>query len=213
MIGEALRDKLLKRDNPNLTFVMVDATEKDLVDVFPKAIRLDPFYPTYEVEGLGDITLASKQTGNKITLIEFEGATIEDELARKDISVNAIAMDMNTGKLVDPFGGYKDIERQLIRHVNQVYNPLILYKVARYSAQLGFGVAPETLSLCSSLTKSQLLEIPIELVREEYDRAMKGLFSDYFFLVLIGAGHLHVHFEECLCEGTPVRFREKSSIS
>ena len=86
------------------------------------------------------------------------GVTIEDDLGRRDLTINAIAQDAN-GNLVDPYGGIADIRHRILRHVSDAFveDPVRVLRVARFAARfssLGFAIAAETMALMRSITAS-----------------------------------------------------------
>ncbi len=117
--------------------------------------------------------------------------TLEDDLLRRDLTVNAMARDAD-GTLVDPFGGREDVERRLLRHVSDAFSedPLRVFRVARFAAQLpGFRVAPETLELLRRMASQGMLEeLSAERVWQELVKALASPAPERFFQVLEEAG-------------------------
>lgn len=88
--------------------------------------------------------------------------TLEEDLRRRDLTINAIA-ESARGELIDPYGGRRDLERRVLRHVSDAFveDPLRVLRVARFAARfaaLGFRVAPETLGLMRAIAASGELE-------------------------------------------------------
>lgn len=127
--------------------------------------------------------------------------TIEDDLLRRDLTINAIAEDEH-GKLLDPHGGLEDLEQRLLRHVSPAFaeDPLRVLRVARFAArfaELGFRVADETLALMRDMTAAGELEhlVP-ERVWQEMERALATNAPQVFFQVLRDCGALAVILPE-----------------
>lgn len=123
--------------------------------------------------------------------------TIEEDLARRDITINAIAKDVLTGEVIDPFGGRNDIENKIIRKTTSHFkeDPLRVYRVARIAAQLEFTVDGETINEMEAL-KPELLSLSKERVFVEFRKALESNKPSIFFEVLRKANVLEVHFKE-----------------
>jgi tRNA nucleotidyltransferase (CCA-adding enzyme) len=151
LVGGAVRDRLLGREPKDMDFVVVGSTEAELLTAFPTAVKQGAAFPVYRVDGLGEVALARRErktgTGHTAFAVEFgPEVTLEEDLSRRDLTVNAMAMDMETGQVVDPFGGQKDLQDRVLRHVSDAFadDALRVYRVARFAAQLGFQVALDT---------------------------------------------------------------------
>jgi tRNA nucleotidyltransferase (CCA-adding enzyme) len=98
--------------------------------------------------------------------------TVEDDLARRDLTINAMALS-DDGDLIDPFGGRQDLSERMLRHVGPAFaeDPLRVLRVARFTAELEFGVAKETMALMRELAP-QLLQLPRERIWQEVHNAM-----------------------------------------
>ena len=103
--------------------------------------------------------------------------TLEEDLLRRDLTINAIAKDRD-GNLIDPYGGIKDIEMRVLRHVSEAFaeDPLRVLRVARFCARLkplGFTIAGETLTLMTEITASgELQTLSVERVWSEFQRSL-----------------------------------------
>ena len=143
-------------------------------------------------------TETKQGTGHKgFVFFTDETVTIEQDLARRDLTINAMARNVLTGEVVDPFNGQGDLQRKVLRHVTASFSedPLRVLRVARFAAQLGFSVAPETLELMRSL----VLELPTlssERVWQETERALATPKPSRFFSVLQDVGALATLFPE-----------------
>ncbi len=126
-----------------------------------------------------------------------EEITIEEDLARRDITINAMAKDVLTGEIIDPFNGRKNIENKMIRATTNHFreDPLRVYRVARIAAQTGFTVEENTLKEMESL-KKELTTLSKERVFVEFRKALETSKPSIFFDVLRKANVLRVHFKE-----------------
>ncbi|MEC8450916.1 MAG: CCA tRNA nucleotidyltransferase, partial [Pseudomonadota bacterium] len=127
--------------------------------------------------------------------------TLEEDLLRRDLTVNAIAQD-NLGNLIDPYGGKKDLENRLLRHVSEAFSedPLRVFRVARFAtryAYLGFTIATETMALMQSMAQSgELSTLSAERVWQETKRSLLEKTPHVFFTVLNQAHGLNDWFTE-----------------
>ncbi|MBF0183005.1 MAG: multifunctional CCA addition/repair protein [Magnetococcales bacterium] len=127
--------------------------------------------------------------------------TVEEDLARRDLTINAMALD-NEGRLIDPFGGYRDLQARLLRHVSPAFveDPLRVLRVARFLARfadLGFRVADETLQLMKTLVSSgELQALSPERVWRETLKGLATAAPVTYFDLLAQCGALSVWFTE-----------------
>lgn len=199
LVGGAVRDQLLGKAPKDHDFVLTGVRLED-VDL-PKIAGKD--FPVFLVEVDGQVVeVAMARTEKKVAQgyhgFEFHtdpSITIEQDLRRRDLTINAMAIDVVTGGLIDPFGGQKDLQNRTLRHTSEAFaeDPLRVYRVARFAAQLGFRVAPETRDLMLQL-KPELVTLTPERVFQEFQKALVTRFPDLFFRTLEGL--LDVHFSE-----------------
>lgn len=159
---------------------------------------------SFEVFGINgeQFALARKEEKIGVGHKEFkittgENITIEEDLQRRDITINAIAKDVLTGRIIDPFGGIDDISKKQIRATSNAFceDPLRVYRVARIAAQTGFAVEENTLKQMNSL-KEELKTLSKERVFIELKKALQSNKPSIFFEVLRKAQVLDVHFKE-----------------
>jgi tRNA nucleotidyltransferase (CCA-adding enzyme) len=135
------------------------------------------------------------------TFFASPDVTLEEDLIRRDLTVNAMAED-DHGTLVDPYGGQRDLEARVLRHVSPAFaeDPLRVLRVARFAARyapLGFSIAPETLALMRQLSESgELSALTPERSWKEISRALMEPRPDVFIHVLRDCGALHVLLPE-----------------
>lgn len=164
LVGGAVRDALLKRESEylDLDFVLVDA-----VNI---ARKMASHYKAGFV--LLDADRQIARVVFKQATVDFaqqQGETLEEDLKRRDFTVNAIAYNPYTQEIVDPLQGYKDLQNRVMRMVSKVNlqdDPLRLLRAYRQAAQLGFAIAPETQSTIRTLAPL-LSKVAPERVRVE----------------------------------------------
>ena len=127
--------------------------------------------------------------------------TLEDDLIRRDLTINAIAMD-DDGNIYDPYNGQDDLNNKILRHVSDAFaeDPLRVLRVARFAARYaayGFSVAEETVTLMRQLAESgELQALTAERVWKETARALMENHADVYFEVLRSCGALKILFPE-----------------
>jgi tRNA nucleotidyltransferase (CCA-adding enzyme) len=127
--------------------------------------------------------------------------TIEEDLSRRDLTINALAVD-SSGKLIDPFGGIRDLEKRLIRHVSDAFaeDPVRILRAAKFAARfahLGFRIAPETRDLMRQMVLDGEADALVpDRVWKETEAALAGQNPRLFFEALRACGALRVVFPE-----------------
>ena len=120
--------------------------------------------------------------------------TLEQDLARRDLTINAIAEDPDTGALTDPFGGQQDLQQRVLRHVGPAFveDPVRLLRLARFAARFAdFNVAPETQALLQQMVAQGEVDALVpERVWQELSRGLMEARPDRMFAVLRGCGAL-----------------------
>lgn len=137
------------------------------------------------------------------------GVTLEEDLKRRDLTVNAMAQDAN-GNLIDPYNGRADLDARILRHVSPAFveDPLRVLRIARFSARfhhLGFSIAPETQTLMKQLVDSgEIAHLVAERVWKETSRALLEANPEIYFRTLNDCGALPVLFPEIAAlDGVP----------
>ena len=200
-VGGALRDRLLGLPVHDEDFCVTGITTQEFESIFPQAILRGKSFAVYDLEGK-EIAFARKEKktgqGHKEFGIETSPhISIEEDLTRRDITINAMAEEVLTKQWIDPFGGKKDLQDKKIRAVSKAFreDPLRVYRVARFAAMLEFTVEKETIQLMKSL-KQELYTLSAERVFHELEKALKTSKPSLFFRVLQEANVLEVHFKE-----------------
>jgi len=165
-VGGAVRDALLGETIRERDFVVVGATADELLARGFRRVGTDfPVFLHPQTSEEYALARTERKTGPGYTGFAFDtsaSVTLEDDLLRRDLTVNAIARDAD-GRLIDPYGGLADLAARRLRHVSPAFaeDPLRVLRVARFVAQLsrfGFEVAPETRALMRDIVHSGEIE-------------------------------------------------------
>jgi len=201
LVGGAVRDKLLERKNEDEDYCVVGIELNKFKELFPKAKARGKAFEVFELLGK-EFALARRETkigtGHKEFQIETgKDITIEEDLSRRDITINAIAQDVITKEIIDPFNGRNDINKKIIRATTSAFkeDPLRVYRVARFAAQLQFDVEDKTFNMMNEL-KDELDSLSAERVFVEFSKALDTNKPSIFFNILRKANVLEVHFKE-----------------
>ncbi|NUO72011.1 MAG: multifunctional CCA addition/repair protein, partial [Frateuria sp.] len=205
LVGGAVRDRLLGRAVTDHDHVVVGATPDDMLAQGFRPVGKD--FPVFlHPDSAEEYALArtERKTGHGYHGFAFHadpGVTLEEDLARRDLTINAIAQD-ECGALVDPFHGQRDIEQRVLRHVSPAFveDPVRLLRVARFAARfapLGFHVAEQTMALMRTMVANgEVDHLVPERVWAETRRALGEAQPSAFLRVLRDAGALAVLFPE-----------------
>ncbi|WP_180023290.1 multifunctional CCA addition/repair protein [Acinetobacter sp. YH1901134] len=205
LVGGAVRDHLLGHPYHEKDYVVVGATPEQLLAQGYQPVGKDfPVFLHPETKDEYALARTERKSGHGYHGFEFYtdvNVTLEQDLIRRDLTINAIAMD-DAGNVYDPYGGQRDLEQRVLRHVSDAFveDPLRVLRIARFAARykaLGFKVADETLELMQELAKSGELEaLTPERVWKETSRALMEDHADEYFEVLRACGALKVLFPE-----------------
>jgi tRNA nucleotidyltransferase (CCA-adding enzyme) len=199
LVGGAVRDELLKRPVKERDWVVVGARPEELLNQGYQQVGKDfPVFlhPTTKDEYA--LARIERKQGHGYTgfALDYDPTvTLEEDLMRRDLTVNAIAQTPD-GELIDPYGGLADLEARVLRHVSDAFveDPLRVLRTARFAARyasLGFTVAPETLALMQQITASgELQHLPTERIWVELDKALGESNPEVFITVLRDCGAL-----------------------
>ncbi len=205
LVGGAVRDQLLGRQVTERDWVVVGATADEMLAQGFQQVGQDfPVFLHPNTKEEYALARTERKSGKGYTgfvVNSDKNISLEDDLLRRDLTINAIAQDAN-GKLIDPFNGQADIKNKLLRHVSPAFaeDPLRVLRVARFAARyahLGFSVAQETMALMSSMvTAGEVDYLVPERVWKETSRALTEKNPEVFFSVLRDTGALKVLFPE-----------------
>ena len=204
-VGGWVRDSLLAREAKDKDYVISGFTAEQFQKLFPGAASVGKAFPVYILE-IGnvncEVALARKEKKNGRGYCGFSveynsSITIEEDLYRRDTTMNSIAVELPEGTLVDPFGGAKDIAYKIIRATSQHFleDPVRALRAARQAAELGFSIAEETLGFMQAC-KEEILDEPQERILREMERALQSDEPSVFFRILQKAGLLEPVFPE-----------------
>ncbi|WP_434028409.1 multifunctional CCA addition/repair protein [[Pseudomonas] boreopolis] len=200
LVGGAIRDELLGQPAGDRDWVVVGATPQRMLDAGYKPVGRD--FPVFLHPRTGEeyaLARTERKSGRGYRGFVVDAdpsVTLEEDLQRRDFTINAIARDEATGELVDPYGGVRDIERRVLRHVGPAFveDPLRVLRAARFMARLaplGFGVAGETLALMREIAAGGELDALVpERVWQELRKALAAPQPSAFLRTLHDAGAL-----------------------
>lgn len=206
LVGGAVRDELLGLPVRERDWVVVGARPEELLAQGYKPVGKD--FPVFLHPQSGEeyaLARTERKTGpgyRGFQTLFSPDVTLEQDLERRDLTINAIAKDPHTGALVDPFGGQQDLRDRSLKHVSAAFveDPVRVLRVARFAARfapLGFSVAPQTATLMREIAaRGELNALVPERVWQETQRALEMPAPTSFFEVLRQADALPVIFPE-----------------
>lgn len=198
-VGGAVRDRLLGRPVSERDWVVVGASAEQMLERGYRPVGAD--FPVFLHPQTGEeyaLARTERKSGRGYGGFTFHASpevTLEQDLIRRDLTVNAMAED-DAGNLIDPYGGQQDLQARVLRHVSPAFaeDPLRVLRVARFAARyapLGFCVASETLALMHQLAESgELSALTPERSWKEISRALMEARPDVFIQVLRDCGAL-----------------------
>lgn len=202
LVGGAVRDKLLGKPSKDSDWVVIGSTPEEMETQGFKPVGKDfPVFLHPETKEEYALARTERKTGKGYKGFAFQTSgdvTLEEDLARRDLTINAIAED-KTGNLIDPFKGKQDLENKILRHVSPAFieDPLRVLRVARFAARFGFRIAPETMVLMKKIAESgELATLVAERVWSELERAMGETYPSRFILALRACNALNILFPE-----------------
>jgi tRNA nucleotidyltransferase (CCA-adding enzyme) len=205
LVGGAVRDQLLNYPYTERDWVVVGATPEMLLAEGYQQVGKDfPVFlhpKTKEEYALARTERKTGQGYHGFAMDFTPDVTLEEDLYRRDLTINAMAQDLD-GNLVDPYNGKADIDNKQLRHISGHFaeDPLRLLRVARFAARyhhLGFGIAPETIALMESIVADEeLLALTPERVWIETEKALKEPAPQVYFQLLYDTGALKQLFPE-----------------
>ena len=205
LVGGAVRDEQLGLPVKERDWCVVGATPAEMKEAGYRQVGKD--FPVFLHPETGEeyaLARTERKTAAGYHGFEFHtdpNVTIEDDLGRRDLTINAVAKDTN-GNLVDPYGGLADIRDRILRHVSDAFveDPVRVLRVARFAARfsaLGFVIAPETMSLMRSIVASGEIDALVpDRVWKETELALSGKNCRVYFETLRECGALAILFPE-----------------
>lgn len=205
LVGGAVRDHLLGHPYHEKDYVVVGATPEQLLAQGYQPVGKDfPVFLHPQTKEEYALARTERKSGQGYHGFEFytdTSVTLEEDLIRRDLTINAMAMDED-GNVYDPYNGQQDLTDRILRHVSNAFleDPLRVLRIARFAARyksLGFTVASETLALMQQLAESgELQALTPERVWKETSRALMENHADEYFETLRRCGALKVLFPE-----------------
>ncbi|WP_216782628.1 multifunctional CCA addition/repair protein [Candidatus Profftia tarda] len=205
LVGGAVRDKKLNLPVYDRDWVIEGATPEEMIAKGFQQVGKD--FPVFlHAKSHEEYALARTERKSGIGYTGFTTyfaphVTLEEDLRRRDLTINAMAESID-GKLIDPYGGLNDINNKVLRHVSEAFHedPLRVLRVARFAARfahLGFNVAPETMELMRQMTVyKELQNITPERVWSETQKALTTKSPQVYFQLLRDCGALAILFTE-----------------
>lgn len=202
LVGGAVRDELMGRPVTDFDYVVVGATHAELEAKFGPSVGMDfPVFLDKETGAQYAMARRERKVGvgyHGFAVDADETITLEEDLSRRDLTINAIAKDMETGLLIDPFNGLKDLDQGVLRHVSEAFaeDPLRVVRLARFYARYQFEIADETIRLAKDVVDSgEMDSLPFERYWVEVEKAMDdGNIVDFFNFIEVVGGFQKIKF-------------------
>lgn len=192
LVGGAVRDLALGIEPNDRDYVVVGAIPEDMLTLGFKQVGAD--FPVFLHPETGDeyaLARVERKTGSGyrgFTVIADGTVTLEDDLCRRDLTINSMAMDIETENLIDPYGGLHDLAQGVLRHTSEAFSedPLRVLRLARFASRFpDFNIAKETLDLCYGMIMlGDLNSLTQERVWAEIYKALDSASIGRFFSVL-----------------------------
>lgn len=206
LVGGAVRDALLQRPIKEKDYVVVGSSVDEMLSQgFQPVGKSFPVFlhpQTKEEYALARTEKKIEKGYHGFTFHAAPDVTLEADLRRRDITINAMAQDPASGILYDPYGGQADLNNRIIRHVSDAFteDPVRILRVARFAARytdLGFHIAPETMTLMRTMVQNGEVDALVpERVWRETETALREENPAVFFAVLKECGALGILFPE-----------------
>lgn len=198
LVGGAVRDTYMGKTPSDSDYVVVGATPEDMLSQGYEQVGAS--FPVFLHPVTGDeyaLARVERKVGEGYHGFETrtDNVTLEEDLSRRDFTINAMAIDMDTADLIDPFGGFKDIKAKTLRHVGPAFreDPLRVVRMARFLARFtDFTVADETFFLAQQMVRNgELNELPWERFAAEIRKVLDTCTPDGCFTFFDVLDKLH----------------------
>lgn len=193
-VGGCVRDLLMGLDPKDVDFVVVGATEEQMSALGFERVGKD--FPVFLHPKTGDeYALARKErktgAGYNGFSVEVDNVSLEDDLLRRDLTINAMARDRQ-GNIIDPYNGQEDLKNKVLRHVSTHFaeDPVRILRIARFSARYNFSIHPDTISMMKDMVENgEFDSLTGERVWKEFEKVLteKHLINFFDNLETIGA--------------------------
>lgn len=201
LVGGCVRDILLGVEPKDKDYLVVGATPQDLLSRGFTQVGADfPVFLHPETKEEYALARRERKIGPGYTGFETRfdvNVTAIEDLERRDFTINAIAIDLKTGEILDPFGGIEDLEKRILRHTSDAFSedPLRVLRLARFAARYGFTICDETFALATSIV-NLLLQLTPERIWTEFSKALLDRNPSAFFEISRNLGILRVILPE-----------------
>lgn len=199
LVGGAVRDRLLNLPIHEKDWVVVGSTVEEMLARQYKPVGKDfPVFLHPETKEEYALARTERKSGKGYKGFLCHASpevTLEEDLLRRDLTINAMAMD-NSGTLIDPYGGTEDLKNKLLRHVSPAFeeDPVRILRIARFIARfhhLGFTIAPETMQLMEKMVQEGCMnDLVPERIWAELNKSLSEKNPEFFFKTLRECGAL-----------------------
>ncbi|MDO4952550.1 MAG: HD domain-containing protein [Synergistaceae bacterium] len=205
LVGGCVRDRLLGKKPNDKDYLLCGISEDVFIQLFPRAVKVGKSFPVYLMYvGAKRCEIAfartERKTGQGYTGFSVDynpHITVEEDLYRRDLTINSMAYSVLERKLTDPFGGRRDLKNKILRATSEHFSedPVRALRTARFAAQLDFAVSHKTLKMMASCAR-ELANEPKPRILSELEKALSAQRPSIFFLTLKQAGLLNTVFPE-----------------
>ena len=203
-VGGAVRDRVLGVYAQDVDHVVIGATPQEMIDLGYRSVGKN--FPVFlHPETHEEYALARKEikVGDKHTDFEFvfdNTITLQEDIVRRDFTINALVYDEENNELIDLVGGVLDIQNKIIRHIDAehfIEDPLRVLRMCRFCAQLDFEICDETMRLAQKMVAQNMLSnLSRERVFQEIEKALKTSHFDKFIVSMRSCGALKMILPE-----------------
>ncbi|PCJ32411.1 MAG: multifunctional CCA addition/repair protein [Gammaproteobacteria bacterium] len=202
LVGGAVRDQLLNLPIKDRDWVVVGSNPEQMESQGYQTVGKDfPVFlhpQTHEEYALARTERKTAPGYKGFVVHAAEDVTLEQDLARRDLTINAIAQ-AEDGSLIDPYNGQQDIKDKVLRHVSPAFveDPVRVLRIARFAARFGFTIADETKQLIKQMVEAKELDhLVAERVWQELEKSLASPQPSLFFMALRDVGALSILFPE-----------------
>jgi len=202
LVGGSVRDQLLGLPTKDQDWVVVGSTPEEMIALGFQPVGKDfPVFLHPETREEYALARTERKTGHGyrgFTVHAAPDVTLEQDLIRRDLTINAIALS-ETGEIIDPFNGQQDLKNHILRHVSPAFSedPVRVLRLARFAARFDFEIADETKQLIQQMVEGKELEYLVaERVWQELVKALSTSQPSRFFLALRETNALATIFPE-----------------
>lgn len=199
LVGGAVRDLLMGLEPKDKDYVVLNSSIEEMQSLgFEMVGEHFPVFLHPQTKEEYALARKEKKTGKGTSAFSFEteNVSLYDDLFRRDLTINAIALNERTNQFFDPFGGQEDIKNKLLKHVSSFFaeDPLRVLRVARFQARYSdFTIHPETKVMMTKLMEDEAKYLTKERVYSEFNKAFKES-SDYLFFQVLNEVGFFKHY-------------------